>query len=69
MINGQYDLTPCGELSYFSLEVTEHYQGCKTGCIPKEEDGTGIYLIIHVTTAWQRKSTRHADSCPKPPFL
>ena len=27
MINGQYDLTPCGELSYFSLEVTEHYPG------------------------------------------
>lgn len=27
VINGQYDLTPCGELSYFSLEVTEHYPG------------------------------------------
>ncbi|MBW5407550.1 hypothetical protein FNH25_12140 [Morganella morganii] len=27
IINGQYDLTPCGELSYFSLEVTERYPG------------------------------------------
>ena len=25
IINGQYNLTPCGELSYFSLEVTERY--------------------------------------------
>lgn len=27
IINGRYNLTPCGELSDFSLEVTEHYPG------------------------------------------